>query len=88
VTQLAPDGLCLYGGLCGRTLARAHAKAGHAAAISGYIGGGEAFIDALTRYALGYADQVEQDYDAFRQAVRSGRLPSDLIPSALEQQLR
>ncbi len=88
VTQLQAEGLCLYGGLCGRALARAHAKSGQPAAIAGYIGGGEAFIAALTGYALGYADQVEQDYDTFRKAVRSGRLAGDPIPSELEQQLR
>jgi len=87
VTQLGVEGLDLYAGLCGRTLARAHAKAGPAAAIAGYIGGGDAFIDAVARYGLGYADQVERDYDAFRIAVRSGRLACDPIPSALEQQL-
>ncbi len=87
VTQLGGEGLDLYAGLCGRTLARAHAKAGPAAAIAGYIGGGDAFVDAVARYALGYADQVERDYDAFRIAVRSGRLACDPIPSALEQQL-
>ncbi|MBN9529166.1 MAG: DUF2252 domain-containing protein [Alphaproteobacteria bacterium] len=88
VTELAADGLCLYAGLCGRALARAHAKAGAAAAISGYIGSGQSFIAALTRYALGYADQVEQDYEAFRLAVRAGRLPGGPTPSDLEQQLR
>lgn len=88
VTQLRAEGLDLYAGLCGRTLARAHAKAGPAAAISGYLGTGGAFTEALTRYAFAYADQVERDYDAFRIAVRSGRLASDPIPSDLEQQLR
>lgn len=40
---------------------------------------------ALTRHSLRYAGQVERDYDAFRVAVRSGRLASDPVPSALEQ---
>ncbi len=30
--------------------------------------------DALTRYSLDYADQVERDYEAFAQACRKGAL--------------
>ena len=32
------------------------------------------FAEALTAYALAYADQVERDYDAFLKAVRSGKI--------------
>src|SRR5262249_2958513 len=38
-----PRILAAYGHLCGRTLARAHAKAGDAAAITGYLGGTSSF---------------------------------------------
>ena len=34
-------------------------------------------VDALVRYAHGYADQVEADYDAYRQAVQQGRVSID-----------
>lgn len=63
-----------YGGLCGAALARAHAKAGKAQEIAGYLGTGAAFDDALGRYANGYADLVERDYQGFRDATRTGRL--------------
>lgn len=36
-----------YAGLCDQTLARAHAKSGDAATISGYLGKGEVFDKAL-----------------------------------------
>ncbi len=67
--------LSRYGALCGRVLARVHAKAGGSAAVvSAYLGKGEAFADALVRYAHAYANQVEQDYAVFREACHSGRV--------------
>jgi Uncharacterized protein conserved in bacteria (DUF2252) len=53
---------------------RAHAKAGKAQEIAGYLGTGAAFDDALGRHANGYADLVERDYQGFRDATRTGRL--------------
>ncbi|WP_213877362.1 DUF2252 domain-containing protein [Pseudomonas sp. dw_358] len=64
-----------YARLCGRALARAHAKAsGMAACISGYIGQSDALADALLQYALGYAAQNERDFEIFQKACRDGRL--------------
>jgi Uncharacterized protein conserved in bacteria (DUF2252) len=60
--------------LCGWTLARAHARSGRAAAIAGYVGGGEVFDDAVSRFAVAYADQTERDYALLVDAVRSGRV--------------
>ncbi len=60
--------------LCGRTLARAHAKSGDAATISGYLGKGDNFDQAIGAFALAYADQNEQDHAALVEAVRAGRL--------------
>ncbi|HMP60616.1 MAG TPA: DUF2252 domain-containing protein [Gemmatales bacterium] len=66
--------MALFAGWCGMTLARAHARSGDAAAISGYLGAGESFDGAIAAFATAYADQVERDYDCFAQAVRAGRL--------------
>jgi uncharacterized protein (DUF2252 family) len=63
-----------YAEMCGWTLARAHAKSGDAASISGYLGKSDAFDQALGEFSLAYADQNEQDYAALVQAERSGRL--------------
>nr|WP_256589546.1 DUF2252 family protein [Pseudomonas sp. ACN5] len=69
------DAFAAYGRLCGRALARAHAKSsGHAAVISGYIGKSEALADALYKYAQGYTEQNERDFERFQQACRKGRL--------------
>ncbi|MNE88309.1 hypothetical protein D3C80_1856080 [compost metagenome] len=55
-------------------LARAHAKSGDAATISGYLGKGAAFDEALGDFSLAYADQTEQDHAVLVEAVNSGRL--------------
>jgi uncharacterized protein (DUF2252 family) len=64
----------LYAELCGWTLARAHAKSGDAATISGYLGKGEAFDEALGDFAIAYADQTEKDYATLVKAERTGRI--------------
>lgn len=56
------------------TLARAHAKSGDAATISGYLGKGEQFDDAMAGFAAAYADQTEVDHAALVAAERSGRI--------------
>lgn len=63
-----------YAAACGWTLARAHAKSGDAATISGYLGKGDNFDQAIGAFALAYTDQTEQDHAALVEAVRSGRL--------------
>lgn len=67
-----------YGQACAWTLARAHAKSGgQAAVIAGYMGNSGKFSDALSRYALLYADQVESDFEVFSRAIADGVLPVD-----------
>ncbi|SEI55273.1 Uncharacterized conserved protein, DUF2252 family [Azotobacter beijerinckii] len=63
-----------YAGLCGSVLARAHAKSGDAATISGYLGKGDTFDEALGDFSLAYASQTEQDHAVLVKAVNSGRL--------------
>jgi uncharacterized protein (DUF2252 family) len=57
-----------YAQLCGRTLARAHARSGDPAAMAGYMGKSEALDDALASFALAYADQTNTDYAALVKA--------------------
>ena len=66
-----------YVEICGRTLARAQARAGDSACIAGYLGASDKFDAALAKFATRYADQAEQDYTAMRKAIRSGRVKSD-----------
>ena len=64
-----------YARHCGAALARAHAKAGDAASISGYVGKSEALDTALARFAAAYADQAERDFETLRTAAKAGRIP-------------
>ena len=52
-----------YATLCGRTLARAHARTGDPAMISGYLGGSETIDDALAQFAMAYARQTVADHE-------------------------
>jgi hypothetical protein len=63
-----------YAEFCGWTLARAHAKSGDAATISGYLGKSDSFDRSLKDFALAYADQNERDHAALVEAVRTGRV--------------
>ena len=73
----------------GRTLAvELGFSQGDATLIAGYLGMGDSFDQALRDYAVAYADQVEQDYETFQQAVRAGRFPVESLPSETEQALR
>ncbi len=63
-----------YVEVCARTLARAHARSGDAAMISGYMGSNEIFDEAICEFAVEYADQTERDYKAFLKGVRGNRI--------------
>jgi uncharacterized protein (DUF2252 family) len=66
--------LPFYAALCGQTLARAHARAGDAVAISAYIGDGNEFDRVIAAFAMTYADQSERDWTTFLGAIRAGRI--------------
>ncbi|MDN4614623.1 DUF2252 domain-containing protein [Leifsonia sp. F6_8S_P_1B] len=61
-----------YARVCAAVLARAHARSPKAAYIAGYLGGGNAFVRAVTRWSVAYADQAEADYAVFLEAARDG----------------
>jgi uncharacterized protein (DUF2252 family) len=88
LTGYTPALLASYGGLCGKALARAHAKSGDAATMAGYLGNGAVFDEAVARYALAYADQVEDDYAKFKAAIKAGRFPVETLPSETEEAIR
>ncbi len=74
VEAMTPLGLGFYAGICGWTLARAHARSGDPVAIASYLGAGDGFDESMTDFTGRYADQNERDYQDFVTAVRSGRL--------------
>jgi uncharacterized protein (DUF2252 family) len=77
IAQLRPEGLQLYAGLCGWTLARAHARSGDRIAIAAYLGGSDVFDKAIAKFATVYADQNERDHQALVDAVKSGRITAE-----------
>ena len=51
-----------YASLCGRALARAHARSGDAAIMAGYMGSDTVFDEAIASFAMKYAKQNEADH--------------------------
>jgi uncharacterized protein (DUF2252 family) len=77
IEQMVPKGLGLYGGLCGWTLARAHARSGDRIAIAAYLGNGASFDRAVLEFSNAYAEQNERDYQALSAAVASGKVKAE-----------
>ncbi len=78
----SPNQLTFYADLCGRTLARGHARSGDSAAIAAYIGSGKAFEKAIGAFSESYAAQNLTDFEQFEAAIASGRLES--APMAMD----
>jgi hypothetical protein len=57
-----------YAQLCGKTLARAHARSGEPALIAGYLGKSEVIDNAIASFAMAYADQTVADHAALVKA--------------------
>ena len=66
-----------YVEICGWALARAHARTGDSAMISGYLGKNGSFDVAISKFAAAYADQTELDYEELLRAIRTGRIHAD-----------
>ena len=77
IDQLAPEGMLIYGRLCGWTLARAHARSGDRIAITSYLGTGAVFDRAILEFSRAYAELNEQDYQRLVDAVKSGRIKAE-----------
>ena len=73
IEQMIPAGMAIYAGLCGWTLARAHARSGDRIALAAYLGRSGKFDQAIADFAETYADQNEDDYAAFQAAVKNGK---------------
>jgi uncharacterized protein (DUF2252 family) len=74
IETMLPANLAFYGRVCGHTLARAHARSGDPVAIAEYLGKDDRFDTSIADFSDRYADQNERDYQAFTEAIRTGRL--------------
>mgnify|MGYP002655259978 CR=1 FL=1 len=74
VQDITPTRLKRYAIYCGQALARSHAKSGNAALISGYLGKSDVFDEAVSLFAMDYADQNRRDYEELVQAAKTGKI--------------
>src|SRR5450631_4380040 len=77
VDSLDADALTDYAGICGRLLAKGHARTSGASMIAGYVGASDKLGLALCRFARAYADQTERDHQSLVDAIAQGRLPCE-----------
>lgn len=68
----------LYATWCGRALALSHARSGLSRVLSGYLGKGDVFDEAVAAFALRYADQNEADHEALCRAIKQGRVAAEV----------
>ena len=73
IEDLAGANLGAYAEVCGELLARGHARSGDPQIISGYIGSGDAFAEALASFGVLYADQSGKDWDELRRSGKAKR---------------
>jgi uncharacterized protein (DUF2252 family) len=64
--------LLAYAIACGRTLARAHARAGDSVAIAAYLGTSSKFDKGIRDFSMAYADQVDKDFAEYSAAIAAG----------------
>ncbi|MFB7369600.1 DUF2252 domain-containing protein [Streptomyces sp. NPDC056222] len=72
VETMSPAMLRAYAGLCGRALARAHARSGDRIAIAAYLGSSDVFDRSMADFAIRYAGQNADDYAALSAAIAAG----------------
>ncbi|MCT4357015.1 DUF2252 domain-containing protein [Streptomyces sp. Je 1-79] len=72
VETMSPATLRAYAGLCGRALARAHARSGDRIAIAAYLGSSDVFDRAVADFAMRYVNQNADDHTALSAAIAAG----------------
>ena len=78
ITTLTKKEFDQYARWCAMALARAHARCGDPAQISGYLGNSVLFEQAIALFAEAYADQSERDHAALLAAIKEGRIKAEV----------
>ncbi len=73
-TELHGDTLTEYASVCGRTLAKGHARTGDPLALAAYFGRSDKLDRAIAKFAFAYADQTAADHERLLRAIRKGRV--------------
>jgi uncharacterized protein (DUF2252 family) len=75
ISTLIEGGFIEYSKFCGWALARAHARSGDPAMISGYLGQKDVFDQAIAAFAETYADQTERDHATLVAHIKGAKAP-------------
>jgi uncharacterized protein (DUF2252 family) len=75
--KIKPKAMADYAGICGRLLAKGHARTSGASMIVGYLGRSDKVDVAMCRFARAYADQTERDHEGLIKAVAAGRVAAE-----------
>jgi uncharacterized protein (DUF2252 family) len=78
IATLTKNDFDQYARWCAMALARAHARSGDPAQISGYLGSSDLFEQAIALFAEAYADQTERDHAALLAAIKAGRIQAEV----------
>jgi uncharacterized protein (DUF2252 family) len=65
-----------FANICGRALARAHARSGDPIALSAYLGSSDRFDKSIAQFSHDYAVQNDEDYQKFVAAIDRGEVTS------------
>lgn len=74
LNQMNSDDFYDYISSCGTALAHAHAKAGNADMIMGYLGKSQRIIQILQDYAVQIAERNQHDYLQFMNEIHTGKI--------------
>jgi uncharacterized protein (DUF2252 family) len=73
IEDLAGTNLKAYAEVCGELLARGHGRSGDPQVITGYIGNGNAFAEAIAAFGEAYADQTVKDWGQLKRSGKAKR---------------
>lgn len=77
VSILGKKDFTTYVKVCAACLARAHARSGDAARISGYLGKGRPMAEAIAEFGFAYGEQTLKDHHALQEAIQAGRVVAE-----------
>jgi uncharacterized protein (DUF2252 family) len=79
--EMNKDGFLAYAGLCGTTLARAHARSGDSVAIAAYLGNSDTFDRAIQEFSEAYTHQTHRDFDDYTAAITQAKVTTSADPT-------
>ncbi|MDP2288235.1 MAG: DUF2252 domain-containing protein [Actinomycetota bacterium] len=86
IANLNPRTLAGYAQICGKTLARGHARTGDSIKIASYLGTSDVFDQSMLAFSENYALQVEADFTGFKSALEDGTMANSSDENASVQE--